>query len=74
MISDSQSNGITTLSPTDGKNALEIVNDFDEKYQISICPNGDPYSKLVFRVSHMGETTIKDLDYLIDSFYKYYNS
>lgn len=74
IISDFKSNGVTTLSPTDGKNSLEIVNDFEKLYNISICPNGAPYSDMLFRVSHMGDTTIEDIDILIDSFDKYYNS
>jgi len=65
-------NAMTTLTPTDGKSAMDIVNDMEEKYKVMICPNGGPERELVFRVSHMGEMTREYTDILIDALHDYY--
>lgn len=65
-------NAMTTLTPTDGKSAMDIVNDLEEKYKVMVCPNGGPERELVFRVSHMGEMTKEYTDILIDALHDYY--
>jgi len=65
-------NAMTTLTPTDGKSAMDIVNDMEEKYKVMVCPNGGPERELVFRVSHMGEMTREYTDILIDALHDYY--
>lgn len=65
-------NAMTTLTPTDGKSAMDIVNDLEEKYKVMVCPNGGPERDLIFRVSHMGEMTKEYTDILIDALYDYY--
>jgi len=65
-------NAMTTLTPTDGKSAMDIVNDLEEKYKVMVCPNGGPERELVFRVSHMGEMTKDYTDILIDALHDYY--
>ena len=65
-------NAMTTLSPTDGKSAMDIVNDLEKKYKVMVCPNGGSERDSVFRVSHMGEMTKEYTDILIDALHDYY--
>ncbi len=65
-------NAMTTLSPTDGKSAMDIVNDLESKYKVMVCPNGGAERDLIFRVSHMGEMTNEYTDILIDALHDYY--
>jgi len=65
-------NAMTTLTPTDGKAAMQIVNDLEEKYKVMVCPNGGVLRDTIFRVSHMGEMTKEYTDVLIDALHDYY--
>jgi aspartate aminotransferase-like enzyme len=65
-------NAMTTLTPTDGKNAMDIVNALEDEYKVMVCPNGGAERELIFRVSHMGEMTRAYVDVLIDALYDYY--
>ena len=65
-------NAMTTLTPTDGKNAMDIVNGLEDGYKVMVCPNGGAERELIFRVSHMGEMTRAYVDVLIDAMYDYY--
>jgi len=65
-------NALTALTPTDGKSAIDIVNDLEKNYKIMICPNGGAERDLIFRVSHMGEMTCEYTDILINALYDYY--
>jgi len=65
-------NAMTTLTPTDGKKAIDIVNDLEERYKVMVCPNGGDERDIIFRVSHMGEMTKAYTDVLIDALYDYY--
>ena len=65
-------NAMTTLTPTDGKSAINIVNDLEKDYKVMICPNGGDLKDTIFRVSHMGEMTKEYTDVLIDALYDYY--
>jgi aspartate aminotransferase-like enzyme len=65
-------NAMTTLTPTDGKSAMDIVRDLEEQYNIMVCPNGGAERDIIFRVSHMGEMTRAYTDVLIDALYDYY--
>jgi len=65
-------NAMTTLTPTDGKSAMEIVNALEENYKVMVCPNGGAERDMVFRVSHMGEMTKEYTDILINSLHDYY--
>jgi len=65
-------NAMTTLAPTDGKSAMDIVNDLEKNYKVMVCPNGGAERDLVFRVSHMGEMTKAYTDILIDALHDYY--
>ena len=65
-------NAMTTLTPTDEKSAMDIVNALEEDYKVMVCPNGGEERDIVFRVSHMGEMTKKYTDILIDALHDYY--
>jgi len=65
-------NAMTTLTPTDGKSAMDIVNDLEERYKVMVCPNGGAERDIIFRVSHMGDMTRAYTDVLIDALYDYY--
>ncbi len=65
-------NAMTTLTPTDGKGAMDIVNALEDNYKVMVCPNGGAERDIVFRVSHMGDMTRAYTDVLIDALYDYY--
>jgi len=65
-------NAMTTLTPTDGKSAMDIVNNLERDYKVMVCPNGGPEREIVFRVSHMGEMTKAYTDILIHALHDYY--
>lgn len=66
-------NAMTTITPTDGKSAAQIVKDLDEQFDIIVAPNGGELRDKVFRVSHMGNMDKEYVDVLIDALHKYYN-
>jgi aspartate aminotransferase-like enzyme len=72
IFAKNSSNGITALIPTDGRSAKDIVDYFELKYKIFLCPNGGELSDLVFRVSHMGDMNMNDIELLLIAFKKYY--
>lgn len=65
-------NAMTTLTPTDGKSAMDIVNALEEGYKVMVCPNGGDKRDVIFRVSHMGDMTKEYTDILIDALHDYY--
>ncbi len=65
-------NAMTALTPTDGKSALDIVNDLEYQYKVMVCPNGGDEKDTIFRVSHMGDMSKEYTDVLIDALYDYY--
>ncbi len=65
-------NAMTTLTPTDGKSAMDVVNALENNYKVMVCPNGGPEREIVFRISHMGEMTKAYTDVLIDAMHDYY--
>jgi aspartate aminotransferase-like enzyme len=65
-------NAMTTLTPTDGKSAMDIVNDLETGYKVMVCPNGGAERDIIFRVSHMGEMDKAYTDVLIDALHDYY--
>jgi len=65
-------NGMTTLTPTDGKLAFEIVEYFEKEYNIILTPSGGELKDKVIRISHMGYMDTKYIDVLINHLNKYY--
>ena len=65
IVSESMSNAVTPLSPTNGMSAYNIFLKLKDEYGIWICPNGGDLKDKVFRVGHIGNLTIGDNDRLI---------
>ena len=65
-------NAMTTLTPTDSKNALTIVKRLESDYKVIVCPNGGKLKETIFRVSHMGDMDEEYVDLLINAFQNYY--
>ena len=65
-------NAMTTLTPTDGKLATQIIEEFEERYNIILTPSGGDLKDKLIRVSHMGNMNKKYVDVLIDALKQYY--
>lgn len=65
-------NAMTTLIPTDGKKASQIIKDFEERYNIILTPSGGNLKEKLIRISHMGNMNKKYMDVLIQALRKYY--
>ena len=65
IVSESLSNAVTPLHPTNGMSAYDIFLRLKDEYGIWICPNGGELKDKVFRVGHMGCLTTDDYDKLI---------
>ena len=72
LYSSYMPNAMTTLTPTDGKSASDIVKDLDKLFEIIVTPNGGELRDKIFRVSHMGDMTKEYTDILINALYDYY--
>lgn len=70
--SEHMPNSVTALAVTNGINAAQLVNDFQQRYNMVLCPNGGELSDVVFRVSHMGNVTLDDTKSLISSLHHYF--
>lgn len=64
-------NAMTTLTSTDGKLATQIIQDFEEKYNIILTPSGGDLKDKIIRVSHMGNMNKKYLNVLINALKEY---
>jgi aspartate aminotransferase-like enzyme len=71
-FTDYMPNAMTTLTPTDGRSAMQIVRDLEERYRVMVCPNGGALSETIFRVSHMGDMTEAYVDKLLEALWSYY--
>lgn len=60
IVSDSLSNAVTPLHPTNGMSAYEIFKRLKDEYDIYVCPNGGNLAEKVFRVGHIGALKIED--------------
>ena len=67
LVSESPSNGVTSIHPTTA-NAYDIFLILKDEYNIWICPNGGDMKEKVFRVGHMGALTHEDNTTLINAF------
>ncbi len=65
-------NAMTTLTPTDGRSAYEIVKDLDKKFNIVLTPNGGELRNIIFRISHMGNMDRDYINVLINALHEYY--
>lgn len=67
IVSESLSNAVTPLSPTNGTSAYSIFECLKDEYQIWVCPNGGDMKEMIFRVGHIGDLTPKDNKVLVDA-------
>jgi len=65
-------NAMTTLTPTDGRGASEIVHALERDAKVMVCPNGGVLQETIFRVSHMGEMDRAYVDVLVDALRELY--
>ncbi len=63
-------NAMTTLSPTNGKNAKDIAKVLEEENKVIVNPNGGEIGDKVFRVSHMGAVNKTYMDTLLNALTK----
>lgn len=67
IVSESLSNAVTPLHPTNGMSAYGIFLKLKDEYGIWICPNGGDMKDNIFRVGHMGCLTQTDYDKLVEA-------
>ena len=67
IISESLSNAVTPLHPTNGMSAYDIFLRLKDEHGIWICPNGGEQKDMIFRVGHMGNLKVSDYDQLVEA-------
>jgi len=67
IVSESLSNAVTPLHPTNGMSAYDIFLKLKDEHGIWICPNGGELKDKVFRVGHMGNLQQTDYDKLLEA-------
>lgn len=67
IVSESLSNAVTPLHPTNGMSAYDIFLRLKDEYGIWVCPNGGEMKDRIFRVGHMGCLDESDYDKLVTS-------
>ena len=65
IVSESLSNAVTPLHPTNGMSAYDIFLKLKDEHSIWVCPNGGEMKERIFRVGHMGCLDKSDYDKLI---------
>ena len=65
IVSESLSNAVTPLHPTNGMSAYDIFLKLKNEHGIWVCPNGGELKDVIFRVGHMGCLSESDYDKLI---------
>lgn len=65
IVSESLSNAVTPLHPTNGMSAYDIFLKLKDEHGIWVCPNGGDLKDKVFRVGHMGCLDERDYDKLV---------
>lgn len=67
IVSESLSNAVTPLHPTNGMSAYDIFLKLKDEHGIWICPNGGDLKDKIFRVGHMGCLTEANYDKLVEA-------
>ena len=67
IVSESLSNAVTPLHPTNGMSAYDIFLKLKDEHGIWVCPNGGELKDKIFRVGHMGYLTTADYDKLVSA-------
>ena len=65
IVSESLSNAVTPLHPTNGMSAYDIFLKLKDEHGIWVCPNGGDMKEKIFRVGHMGCLGEADYDKLV---------
>ena len=65
IVSESLSNAVSPLHPTNGMSAYDIFLKLKDEYGIWVCPNGGELKDVIFRVGHMGCLYESDYDKLV---------
>ena len=65
IVSESLSNAVTPLHPTNGMSAYDIFLKLKDEHGIWVCPNGGEMKNKIFRVGHMGCLNKIDYDKLV---------
>lgn len=65
IVSESLSNAVTPLHPTNGMSAYDIFLRLKDEHGIWVCPNGGDMKEKIFRVGHMGCLGEADYDKLV---------
>lgn len=64
-ISCSLSNAVTALHPTNGMSAKTICDRMKDEFGIWICPNGGDMTDYMFRVGHIGNISMENINILV---------
>lgn len=67
IVSESLSNAVTPLHPTNGMSAYDIFLELKDHHGIWVCPNGGEMRDRIFRVGHMGDIGREDYDELCEA-------
>ena len=67
IVSESLSNAVTPLHPTNGMSAYDIFLKLKDEHGIWVCPNGGELKDVIFRVGHMGCLCESDYDKLVSA-------
>lgn len=67
ITSESLSNAVTPLHPTNGMSAYDIFLKLKDEHGIWVCPNGGSLQNEIFRVGHMGNLKTSDYDQLLSA-------
>ena len=70
IVSESLSNAVTPLHPTNGMSAYDVFLRLKDEYGIWVCPNGGELKDKIFRVGHMGALSESDYDVLVSALEK----
>lgn len=65
IVSESLSNAVTPLHPTNGMSAYDIFLRLKDEHGIWVCPNGGELKDWIFRVGHMGNLIKDNYDMLV---------
>lgn len=65
VVSESLSNAVTPLHPTNGMSAYDVFLKLKNEHRIWVCPNGGDLKDTIFRVGHMGALSCSDYDVLV---------
>jgi len=69
-LPERSTNAMTALRCDSSLNAYDLVCNLESQYKIFVAPSAADLKSSVFRVSHMGEQSKKDIDHLVNALKK----